>query len=227
MPGRLVSERLPHKLLADLGGEPVLVRTLQVAAKSGADRVIAAVDNQLLQTAAEQAGFEAVLTGEHNSGTERIAAVAEQLKLTGTIVNLQGDEPLMAPQLVAQIAQAAKTATHCATAAVAMPATELTDSVVWVVTNQNSRALYFSRAKIPHGATELRAHLGIYGFTNREVLIELANLPSCELETTEKLEQLRWLWHGYQLDVITTEQFYLGVNTAEDLAAARNQFTSQ
>ncbi len=222
VPARLGARRLPDKPLADIGGKPMIAHVLAQAAAAGADRVIAAVDSERIAAAAEQAGFEAVLTGACTCGTERVAQAAAALKLTGVIVNLQGDEPFIGPAAVAAVAERAADAQWCATAATPLPAAAAADSsVVRVVVAKDGRALYFSREPVPHQAAEQLAHVGIYAFSSPEALAELAGLAPCALERTERLEQLRWLWHGYRIDVVQVAASGGGIDTQQDLEQAR------
>ena len=224
VPARLDAARLPAKPLADIGGRPLIVHVLERARQAGAARVVAAVDDEQVAAAARAAGFEAVLTGECRCGTERVAEAAEQLDLNGIIVNLQGDEPFISPDTIAATARLAADCKGCATAAALVPAATLTDaSTVRVVVDGAGGALYFSRAPIPHGSTEALAHIGIYAFASRQLLAKLASLPPAQLETSERLEQLRWLYSGERIRVLQAAEFSAGIDTPEDLAAARKR----
>lgn len=226
VPARLAATRLPNKPLADLGGKPMIVRVLEQAAAAGAARVIVATDAASIVTAVTAAGFEAVLTGAFANGTERVAAVAQQLELDGVIVNLQGDEPMIDPQLVAQVAErAASGACECTTAVAPIDANAAANpDIVKVICTKDDLAAYFSRTCIPHSVSGADAqwlgHLGIYAFAPG-CLQRTTELAPCVLETTERLEQLRWLWHGWRINVVQTTAFFYGINTPADLAAAQ------
>ncbi len=239
IPARLGSTRLPNKPLADLGGTPMVVRVAQRALESGAARVIVAADHADIAAACAQHGVEVCMTrAEHPSGTDRIAEVARTLGLApdAVVVNLQGDEPLIDPALLAA------TAAHIsATVPMATCAHRLTDSadvfnpnVVKVVLDKAGRALYFSRAAIPwhrdgfaqstghlpDGYLALR-HIGLYAYSNAFLQAYPLLAPS-PLEAIEALEQLRVLWHGYPIAVHVTDAAPpAGVDTPEDLARVR------
>ena len=225
IPARMGSTRLPGKALADIGGRPMVVRVAERAAASGAARVVVATDGKEIAAAAEAAGFEACVTGECDSGTARVAQAAETLGLSGVVVNLQGDEPGTDPGLVAEVArEAASGGCEAATAAAGITDEESEDpDTVKVVADEKGRALYFSRAPIParRGAGPPRlGHIGIYAFAPGRVA-EAGSLPATELERSEGLEQLRWLWHGWRISVVRAKGFSHGVDTERDLEKAR------
>ncbi|MCY4325240.1 MAG: 3-deoxy-manno-octulosonate cytidylyltransferase [Betaproteobacteria bacterium] len=224
VPARLGAARLPAKPLADIGGRPLIVHVLERARQAGAARVVAAVDDDQIAAAATAAGFEAVRTGECSCGSERVAQAAAQLELEGPIVNLQGDEPFIDPDTIAATARLAAEDGGCATAAAALAAQTIADaSTVRMVIDDDSNALYFSRAPIPHGSDEALAHIGIYAFASRQLLAKLTALPAAKLEKSERLEQLRWLAAGQRIRVLLVSEFTAGIDTPEDLAAARNR----
>ena len=222
VPARLGAARLPDKPLADIGGRPLIVHVLERARQAGAARVVAAVDDERIAQAATGAGFEAVVTGECSCGTERVAQAAARLDLDGIIVNLQGDEPFISPDTIAATARLAADCNGCATAAAAAPATA-GSSTVRVVVDRDGLALYFSRSRIPHGESDALAHIGIYAFASRRLLEDLAALPPCRLEQAERLEQLRWLYNGHRIRVLTAPEFPAGIDTPEELAEARKR----
>lgn len=156
IPARLASSRLPDKPLADIGGQPMVVRVAEQAARSGARRVAVATDSERIAEAVRRAGFEAVMTRpDHLSGTDRLAEAARRLDLADDqiVVNVQGDEPLAPPSLIRAVAQKLKDSPGCAMATAAHPILDLQDfvspHVVKVITDRSGRALYFSRAPIP------------------------------------------------------------------------------
>lgn len=238
IPARLGSTRLPRKVLADIHGKPLLRYVWEAAVRSGAGQVVIATDDDSVLRVAKAFGADARLTAAtHPSGTDRVNEVARTLGWpAGTlIVNLQGDEPLMPPALIRQVAAlladdpAADLATLC------HPIHSLEDwldpNLVKVVSDRRGYALYFSRAPIPwrrDGATreaprlpEALAfrHIGLYAY-RVERLAELSALPPAPLEQTEALEQLRALTHGLRIRLgVTDAPPARGVDTAEDLAA--------
>jgi len=247
IPARRASTRLPNKALADLGGKPMVVRVAETAAASGATRVLVATDDLEIAKAVREAGFEAILTrADHPSGTDRLAEAADLLGLDDDtlIVNLQGDEPRMPPELLRQLAQTLAQSADCAMATVAHPISTLAEflspSVVKVTLDARGRALNFSRAPIPfprnampdfpaqlpanlpavNGFKPLR-HLGIYAY-RVGFLRAFPKLSVAPLEEVESLEQLRALWHGYSILVtITNESPVAGVDTPADLERMR------
>lgn len=240
IPARLASTRLPNKPLADLGGKPMVVRVAERAARSGADRVIVATDHADIAAACAAHGVEACLTrADHPSGTDRIAEVARALGLAddAVVVNLQGDEPLIDPDLLAATAARVDAAVPMATCAhpLAAMADLLNPNVVKVVLDRAGRALYFSRAPIPwhrdgfaaaalpDGYAALR-HIGLYAYRN-DFLQAYPTLAPSPLELAEALEQLRVLWHGYPIAVHVTDSAPPGgVDTPEDLLRVRRHF---
>ncbi|MDQ2820636.1 MAG: 3-deoxy-manno-octulosonate cytidylyltransferase [Pseudomonadota bacterium] len=239
IPARLASTRLPNKPLADLGGKPMVVRVAEQAARSGADRVVVATDHADIAAACTAHGIEVCMTrADHPSGTDRIAEVALQLGLApdAVVVNLQGDEPLIDPALLAACAGRINASVPMATCA--HPLHDAADlfnpNVVKVVLNGAGNALYFSRAAIPWhrdgfaasqevlplGYTPLR-HIGLYAYSNT-FLQAYPTLAPSPIETTEALEQLRVLWHGVPIAVhITDSAPAAGVDTPADLARVR------
>lgn len=244
IPARLGSTRLPNKPLADLGGKPMVVRVAERARASGASRIIVATDHPDILAACAAHGIEACMTrADHPSGTDRIAEVALALGLApdAVVVNLQGDEPLIDPALLAACAARIRDGVPMAT--VAHPITEVADAfnpnVVKVVLDKAGRALYFSRATIPWhrdafatskdtlpaGYAPLR-HVGLYAYSNA-FLQAYPALDSAPLETIEALEQLRVLWHGYPIAVhITDGAPPAGVDTPEDLERVRRHYAA-
>ncbi len=194
----------------------------------GIDVVAVATDDDRIAAAAEAAGAAALRTGPAATGTDRVAAAARQLAPRAeVVVNLQGDEPLVAPEAVEAAVEAVRRAgVAMATLARPLDPEELAlPQVVKVVCDRQGDALYFSRAAIPHrragGTSSLaRAHVGIYAFT-ADFLETFARLPPGELEREESLEQLRALEAGLKIQVVPTSYRGFGVDTPEDLARAR------
>jgi len=238
IPARFGSSRLPGKPLADINGKPMVVHVMERALESGAKRVIVATDHPDVAKAVEAAGGEVCLTRpDHESGTERLAEVIELCQFADDeiIVNVQGDEPLIPPVIILQVADnLANSEAGMATLAVPIETAEeaFNPNAVKVVRDARGYALYFSRATIPWererfavsketvGDTFLR-HIGIYayraGFIRQYVKWE----PS-QLEHIELLEQLRVLWYGEKIHVDVAKAIpSVGVDTAEDLERVR------
>ena len=240
IPARLGSTRLPRKPLADIGGKPMVIRVAERAQQSNAQSVVVATDSTEIQAACDEHRIECLLTSaDHPTGTDRIAEVAQLLKLpTDTlIVNVQGDEPLIPPDLINQVAQTLAENAACAISTVAVPIVDFTEinnpNVVKVVLNRSNEALYFSRATIPfvrypnseQAVTHLR-HLGIYAY-RADFLQAYTHLEPAPPEQAEALEQLRALWNGYRIAVYTaSEAPPAGVDTAEDLERIRRILAS-
>ncbi|MEO5671972.1 MAG: 3-deoxy-manno-octulosonate cytidylyltransferase [Ramlibacter sp.] len=240
IPARLDSTRLPNKPLADIGGLPMVVRVAQRAHASSARRVVVAADSTAIVDACSAHGVEAVLTRtSHVSGSDRLAEACELLGLAGddVVVNVQGDEPMMAPALIDAVA--ALLAEHpnasMSTAAHEIESVEefTNTNVVKVVLDAQGLALYFSRATIPWwrdgfggGIRELPQprplrHVGIYGY-RAGFLRQFPALPPAPVEACEALEQLRALWHGHRIAVhVTPDAPGAGVDTPEDLERVR------
>jgi len=215
IPARYASSRLPGKPLADIGGKPMVVRVAERAAEAGAEEAIIATDDARVLEAVEAAGYRALMTSRHHaSGTDRLAEVAELLDCADDdiIVNVQGDEPLIAPMLIRECALCLTTHEEAAIATLAHPLFDTEEfrnpNVVKVVTDQQGYALYFSRAMIPwprdafaggesglslpEGLPVLR-HIGLYAY-RASFLREFAGLAPAPLERFEMLEQLRALF---------------------------------
>jgi len=235
IPARLGSSRLPRKPLADIGGKPMVIRVAERAKESNAKRVIVATDSSEIQTVCNEHDIECLLTSaDHPTGTDRIAEVAQLLKLAGSalIVNVQGDEPLIPPALINQVAQTLADHAQCAISTVAVSISEKAEienpNVVKVVLNQANEAMYFSRSVIPFlrdaqvtQKTEYLRHLGIYAY-RADFLQAYAKLEPAPPEQAEALEQLRALWNGYRIAVHTApEAPPAGVDTPEDLERVR------
>jgi 3-deoxy-manno-octulosonate cytidylyltransferase (CMP-KDO synthetase) len=236
IPARLASSRLPNKPLADIAGVPMVVRVAQQALRSGAQRVVVAGDSFEIVAACQAHGIEAVLTRtDHPSGSDRLAEACDLLGLPDDtiVVNVQGDEPLMDPELVTDVAHLLIRRPQAAMSTAAHALTSVAEfhnpNVVKVVLDAQHMALYFSRAPIAYprdtpdqlpSPAPLR-HIGIYGY--RVSFLRLfPKLAQAPLERTESLEQLRALWHGHRIAVhITPHAPGPGVDTPEDLERVR------
>jgi 3-deoxy-manno-octulosonate cytidylyltransferase (CMP-KDO synthetase) len=241
IPARLASTRLPRKPLADIAGKPMVVRVAErVAGLPGARAVVVACDDALIAEACAAHGVTAVRTrADHPSGSDRLAEACTLLGLDGddVVVNVQGDEPLIDPALVAQVAQLLAERGDCvmATAAHALADdAEFTNpNVVKVVLDAASRALYFSRAPLPWwrdgGGAPPREprplrHVGLYAY-RAGFLRGFPALPPAPVEQAEALEQLRVLWHGHRIAVhVAPHAPGPGVDTPEDLERVRELF---
>lgn len=242
IPARLASTRLPNKPLADLGGKPMIVRVAERAMQSGAAQVIVATDHADIFAACTHNNIAVQMTrADHPSGTDRIAEVAAALGLSDdtVVVNVQGDEPLIDPSLIAATARLIAHDVPMATAAHAISdmAEAFNPNVVKVVLDKSGRALYFSRATIPwhrDGFAQSKdvmpavyaplRHIGLYAYRN-DFLQEYPQLAVSPLEQVEALEQLRVLWHGVPIAVhVTPHAPAAGVDTPEDLERVRRYF---
>jgi 3-deoxy-manno-octulosonate cytidylyltransferase (CMP-KDO synthetase) len=240
IPARLASTRLPNKPLADIAGQPMVVRVAQRARASGADQVIVAGDSAAIGQACADHGVPFVLTrSDHPSGSDRLAQACRLLGLDGEdiVVNVQGDEPLIDPALIDAVAHVLAARPEAAMATAAHPIADVAEfRNPNVVTDALGLALYFSRAPIPwwrDGSTDGLAqlpvpaplrHIGIYAYRAR-FLHAFPSLAPAPIEGTEALEQLRALWHGHRIAVhVAAAAPGPGVDTPEDLARVRALF---
>lgn len=242
IPARYASTRLPGKPLLDIAGLPMIARVVDCARASGAQRIVVATDDERIRAAVAAHGADVVMTqANHVSGTDRLAEAITLLDLEDDeiVVNLQGDEPLMPPRLIRDVADllAAHPAAVMATACHAISQREefLNPNVVKVVTDRAGYALYFSRAPIPwprdvmgtHAPIKAFRHIGLYAY-RAGFVARYAAWPACPLETTEALEQLRVLWHGEKIAVLEAEQApSAGVDTPVDLERVRKYFSAK
>lgn len=242
IPARFASTRLPGKPLLDIAGQPMIVRVIERARESGAEHVVVATDDERIGQAVRTFGAKVIMTRpDHPSGTDRLAEAISRLDLDddAIVVNLQGDEPLMPPTLIREVATllAARPGAVMATACHAITSREdfLNPNVVKVVSDDQGHALYFSRAPIPwprdvmlgKSGAPLKAfrHIGLYAY-RAGFVARYAAWPACPLETTESLEQLRVLWHGEKIAVVEADEApAAGVDTPEDLERVRQYFT--
>jgi 3-deoxy-manno-octulosonate cytidylyltransferase (CMP-KDO synthetase) len=232
IPARFDSTRLPGKPLADIAGEPMIKRVYDRAVASGAKEVIIATDDKRIEAVCREFGASVQMTGiNHESGTDRIAEVALRLGWPDSliVVNVQGDEPLLPPTLISQVAALLERNPDAAIATLVTPLNSDADwqdtNVARVVVDRSGRALYFSRAPIPWpregGRPSALRHIGIYAYRVGS-LKTLAATPPCELEKVERLEQLRALWLGMTIVVEeASEPPPPGVDTEKDLEAVR------
>ena len=241
IPARLHSTRLEGKLLLPLNGKPLILHTVEQARKvRNLSRVIVATDSEEIVRVVQESGNEAVLTSPHHqSGSDRIAEVAENLPENSIIVNVQGDEPLISPMTIEKAVNAILQDESVDMATTCEPIHDLKDvlsaDVVKVVTDKNGFALYFSRSPIPfpreavrkYGSLEnalqtdknllslFRKHTGLYVY-RREFLLKYTRFEQTNLEKTEMLEQLRALENGAKIKVVEVSESSIGVDTVED-----------
>ena len=241
IPARFASSRLPGKPLLDIAGKPMVIQVAILASKSQASEVVIATDHAPILQVAEQHGYASVMTrDDHPSGTDRIAEVVQSMGWADEtiVVNVQGDEPLIDPLLINEVALALVKDTQAVMATACHPVHDIAvfenPNVVKVVLNGKGQALYFSRAPIPYPRdAEYRDHLavhrhiGIYAY-RVGFLKQYASLPATSLEQIESLEQLRVLYHGYQIAVTVTDNAPAsGVDTPADLEAVREIFSQK
>jgi 3-deoxy-manno-octulosonate cytidylyltransferase (CMP-KDO synthetase) len=243
IPARYDSSRLPGKVLLEIAGKPMIQHVWERAIASGASDIIIATDTDKVANAAKNFGAEVCMTSaDCSSGTDRVAEVCAQLNWTDEIpvVNVQGDAPLIPPQSIQKVAAllldnpAAAMSTLC----VALRNKEeyLDPNVVKVLFDQSGKALYFSRAPIPatgHGSEAAVPgklgwrHLGLYGY-RVNALETLSSTPPCELELTERLEQLRALWLGMSILIAVDESADApDVDTVDDLQKVEDLLIKQ
>lgn len=255
IPARMASSRLPGKPLADIAGLPMVVRVAQRAAQSGALRTVVATDDARIEQACAAHGIESILTRpDHANGSDRLAEACALLDLSGNdvVVNVQGDEPLIDPLLIAAVAallhQHPDASMGTAAHAINSQADYTNPNIVKVVLDARGMAQYFSRAPIPHardladspwwdgrallaypqvaalaGFAPLR-HIGLYSY-RAGFLRDFPQLAPAPTEALEALEQLRALWHGHRIAVHVAQQAPgPGVDTPEDLARVRLLF---
>lgn len=241
IPARLRSTRLPGKPLLPIAGKPMIQHVWEQARKSGANRVVIATDDSSIVEACQAFGAEVLMTrADHESGTDRLAEVAAHLGLPADaiVVNVQGDEPLIPPSVIDQVAANLAAHPEARMATLAEPIEDIqtlfNPNVVKVVSDINGLALTFSRSTLPWARDEFakqrdvlpagvpyRRHIGIYAY-RAGFLHDFVSWGPCWLENTEALEQLRALWHGVRIHVDDAMQAPpAGVDTQEDLERVR------
>lgn len=244
IPARYASERLPGKALLEIGGKPMIQHVYERACESGAESVVIATDDDKIYQAAKKFDAQVYMTSaEHRSGTERLSEVVVALGYENDdiVVNVQGDEPLIPPSVIQQVAEdlAAHDNVKMATLCEPIKNTDdlLNSDVVKVIMNQRNYALYFSRAPIPWmrdnfppkegktlGDQEHFRHIGIYGY-RVGFIQQYIEWEPCPLEKMESLEQLRVLWNGAKIHVgLAKAHVPAGVDTKEDLARVKAHF---
>lgn len=226
IPARLASHRFPRKVLAPLAGKP-LIQWVYEKAKTISlfDRVVLAVDAEELYEAATNFGAECFYTSiDCTSGTERLVELRETKKVAADIwVNWQADEPFITEEAIADLLQSANepiAGIWTLKKKISQEKEILSPNVVKVVCDFSKKALYFSRSPIPYGQKNIYKHIGLYAFSD-EALGKTATLSPCALEQQERLEQLRFLYHGMPIVVHETSQEIFGIDTKEELAIAQ------
>jgi 3-deoxy-manno-octulosonate cytidylyltransferase (CMP-KDO synthetase) len=228
IPARLTSSRLPKKVLADINGTPMVIKTAQVAQKI--DNVVIATDSQEVLDVAKKYNIQAIMTDKnHKSGTDRIKEASDILGLDDNdiIINLQGDEPFIEPEILQQVKQTLIdikdrdfVMVSCYKLIDELSAED--PNLVKVVVDKNNDAIYFSRSKIPYNRDNsvhnYKGHLGIYGF-NKKSLDKFCQI-NAHIEDIEKLEQLRVVYYGYKIKMIEVETNSIGIDTIDDLKKA-------
>ena len=230
IPARLASTRFPQKVLADIGGIPMVVRTAQRVAHLG--RVVIAADDELILSKCKEYGLEAMLTSTtHKSGTDRINECATLLNLDDDeiIINVQADEPFIEPEVIQSLIfklqelQKSNEPFIMGSCYNAINAESAKDpNLVKVILDSDDNAIYFSRSCIPYnqgGGAKYFGHIGIYGFSKRS-LKEFCNLNDAPIEDIEKLEQLRAIYHQKKIAMVKVASTGFGIDTREDLARA-------
>lgn len=235
IPARYASTRLPGKPLSMIAGKPMIQHVYERACQAQMpDEVIVATDNELVEKAVAAFGGKAVMTSpDHPSGTDRLAEVALMYPDVDVIVNVQGDEPMIPPEVIDNLAKAfeADAELNMATMKVVMDEADYDNpAAVKVVTDLNGYALYFSRSLMPYPRNKpdgykVYKHVGIYAY-RRNFLLKYAALQPTPLEKAESLEQLRALENGYKIKVLESAFKGIGVDTPEDLAAVNELFAA-
>ncbi|MBR0285065.1 MAG: 3-deoxy-manno-octulosonate cytidylyltransferase [Selenomonadaceae bacterium] len=227
IPARYASTRLPGKPLLDIAGKPMICRVYERAVQADrVEKVLVATDDERICEAVRAHGGEAMMTAaDHPTGTDRLAEVAAAYEDMELIINVQGDEPLIDPELINRLAVLFEEDRSLQMATVMTPMTDEEEmenpNNVKVVTDLQGYALYVSRSLMPYprnaGKAPVHKHIGIYAY-RREFLLRYAKMPPTPLEQAESLEQLRALENGYRIKVLPTDIKFVGVDTAEDLA---------
>lgn len=230
IPARYASSRLPGKPLEEIDGKPMIQWVYEACQKAGIfSHLTVATDDDRIDKAVRKFGGQATMTSStHRNGSERVSEVLAVIQDSFDIViNVQGDEPFLDPDHLLALAKAFRNPdVNIASLYRVSDDIELwkMDSVVKLVTDEADKALYFSRSPIPYSDRDIpqhfKKHIGLYAF-RAELLPDLVSLPPCELEIAEKLEQLRWLYHGHDIQMVEVSGESLSVDTPEDLERAQ------
>ncbi|SDG92883.1 3-deoxy-manno-octulosonate cytidylyltransferase [Psychroflexus sediminis] len=235
IPARYQAARFPGKLMQDLAGKPVIVRTYEAAKNTGLfDEVYVVTDSELIFSEIEKQGGKAMMSQkEHECGSDRIAEAVESMDVD-IVINVQGDEPFINEKALSQLLNVFEKDTDkiidLASLKVKLTSEEdiVNPNQVKVITDLNNFALYFSRSPIPfHRAKDVEVdyfkHVGIYAF-RKEALMAFYNLPMSPLEASEKIECIRYLENGKTIKMVETQEVSIGIDTPEDLEKARLKF---
>ena len=237
IPARFESTRLPGKMLVDIGGHSMLYRVYQQALLSKVfDEIIVATDHQKIVAHCNQFDMKVALTsGDHISGTDRIAEIAQPTD-ADIIINIQGDEPFIEIECIQQLADLMKK-DHVAIGTLYKKITEKSSifdyNIVKLVKDNNNKILYFSRQAIPCNRelpykewadrSDYFQHIGLYGF-RKETLLQVVKLEPSSMELSEKLEQLRWIQNGHSIYGIEVQSTSFGIDIKEDLSKAKKRY---
>jgi len=234
IPARLESTRLPNKVILDIGGKPLIQRVFEQVKKSKkVSDIFIATDSEKIIKLVESFGGKAILTSsKHQSGTDRIAEAVQNLE-TDFIINVQGDEPLISPNLIDSLISVLENDDEVSFVSAMRKIDNLEDldnpNCVKVITDFSQNAIYFSRSKIPFSRDNdfqnYFQHIGIYGY-KKDFLLKYSQLPQTVLEQTEKLEQLRAIENGFKIRMVETEYKSIGVDTLADLEKVRQIWKS-
>ncbi|DAB28138.1 MAG: 3-deoxy-D-manno-octulosonate cytidylyltransferase [Sulfurimonas sp. RIFOXYD12_FULL_33_39] len=230
IPARLASTRFPQKVLADIGGLPMVVRTAKRVAHLG--RVVVAADDELIISTCKEYGIEAMMTSTtHKSGTDRINECANILNIDDNeiVINVQADEPFIEAEVVEMLIKRLESLKKSGEEFIMASCYNSINSesaqdanLVKVVLDDADNAIYFSRSPIPYnrsGEAQYFGHIGIYGFSKR-TLHEFCNLKDAPIEDIEKLEQLRAIYHQKKISMVKVASTGFGIDTQEDLKRA-------
>ena len=229
IPARYVSTRLPRKPLKDICGHTMIEWVYKRAIKSNLDRVVIATDSKEVFDEVLSFGGDVIMTdANHLNGTSRIAEVCQKITDYDVVINIQGDEPLIEPDMINSLIDIFKEENDLKMATLKHKLKKKEDienpNFVKVITDKKDYAIYFSRSVIPYPRNEnldiYFKHVGIYGY-KREFVLEYSKLESTPLENSESLEQLRVLENGYKIKVLETPYEIIGVDTAEELERVR------
>ncbi len=238
IPARYGASRFPGKMMADLGGKPVIVRTYEATVKTGLfDRVYVVTDSKLIKDEIEHAGGIAIMSiKEHQTGSDRIAEAVEKID-TDIVVNVQGDEPFVKKEALQKVINVfyGKDSEKIDLASMMQ---EISDwkqiqdpNYVKVIVDRNNFALYLSRSPIPYlrdknAGVRYFEHIGVYAF-RKQALLDFSRLPALSLENAEKIECIRFLEYGKKIKMVETENAWIEIDTPEDLKKANLHLDSR
>lgn len=229
IPSRYSSTRLPGKPLANIEGHTMIEWVYKRAKLSNLDEVIVATDDMRIFEEVERFGGKVILTSDkHTNGTSRIAEVCEKIKDFDVIINIQGDEPLIRPEMINSLIDSFKDDNNIQMSTLKYKIHDMDDinnpNYVKVIVDKNDYAIYFSRSPIPYprnlNMNNYYKHIGIYGYL-RDFVIKYSKMPATPLEESESLEQLRAIENGYKIKVLETPYKIIGVDTKEELEKVR------